>query len=858
MKKFLKKILTPPTFEDEQDAHRAYLLNIILWGFILIPIPYIVYIQIFEPALALPKWIQVFNSEVSNFFLLYLMRRGHIRFASILQITAFWLFITFTALLGAGVQSETYIFGYPLVISIAGLLLGARYAIGITGLSLLAGLWMVYQNSLGNIIVAEMSSALYVWFTSCIVFSIIAVLRYLSSQALNKALNRARINEEKHRLISNVSTDYTFESVVNEKGVAQTLWIAGPYENMTGYTLEEYFSNGGWHASIHPDDKEKDATDMQSLLRNEDVVGSEIRIIAKNGDVRWERIFAHPIWDEKENRLVGIVGAAQDITPQKIAEQNLRESLLQQMAILNNIPDAAWMKDKEGRYIAFNEQFTKLIDLNEFDIVGKTDFDISPPHLAEFYRTTDLQVMESKKRIIIEEELTDIAGNIFWVETAKTPIYNSAGDVVGTTGISHNITNRKNAEIKEQQRRTVLEKVIKLGQQVTEVGDFESTLKKIWQYIRYELDFDRMAIFLYNHENQSMDSTYGTNDLGEMVKNVGMSIPLVKDTAFMYVLEKPERLYLTNEFDVQHHIPEGNEMYGVKDYAAVAAYAGDKPVAIICVDQKISRRKISDEQLEGLRLFAGYAGLAIENARLNDALQHELTQKQTLIGELESKNTELERFTYTVSHDLKSPLVTITGFLSYLEKAARSGNFTKFKQDVERIHQAVDKMQNLLKDLLELSRIGRIMNDPVEITLNEVVQESISLVYGNIKAKNVKIEFANNDYKIFGDKIRLIEVFQNLIENAIKFMGEQTSPLIYIGSIVKPNKPIIFFVQDNGIGIEPKYLERIFGLFNKLDTDTKGAGIGLTLVKRIIEVHGGRIWVESELGKGSTFYFTLA
>lgn len=233
-------------------------------------------------------------------------------------------------------------------------------------------------------------------------------------------------------------------------------------------------------------------------------------------------------------------------------------------------------------------------------------------------------------------------------------------------------------------------------------------------------------------------------------------------------------------------------------------------------------------------------------------------ERETLIKELEAKNTELERFTYTVSHDLKSPLVTITGFLNYLEKSARAGDFDKFNQDLKRIHQAVEKMQTLLKDLLELSRIGRMMNDPVETSFGEIVREALAIVEGNIKSNNVKIEFADKNHKVFGDKIRLVEVLQNLIENAIKFMGDQPNPVIRIGSIVDSNRPITYFVQDNGIGIDPQFIDRIFGLFNKLDTDSPGSGIGLTLVKRIVEVHGGKIWVESEIGKGSTFYFTLA
>lgn len=299
-------------------------------------------------------------------------------------------------------------------------------------------------------------------------------------------------------------------------------------------------------------------------------------------------------------------------------------------------------------------------------------------------------------------------------------------------------------------------------------------------------------------------------------------------------------------------------MSGVKDFAAVAAWAGEKPVAVICVDNVVTGRPITEEQLEALRLFAGYAGLAIENARLNSALQNELSQRKNFIVELEAKNAELERFTYTVSHDLKSPLVTIKGFLGYLERDAQEGNFEKFRHDVQRIEAAVVKMQNLLKDLLELSRIGRLMNTPVEVKFHEIVKDALEIVHGQIQAKNILIEFHNNNTTIKCDRVRVVEVMQNLIDNAIKFMGDQPKPRIEIGTFNNTMNENVFYVTDNGIGIAPEFQDKIFGLFDKLNIDSDGTGIGLALVKRIIEVHGGRIWVESQVGSGTTFYFTLS
>jgi signal transduction histidine kinase len=256
--------------------------------------------------------------------------------------------------------------------------------------------------------------------------------------------------------------------------------------------------------------------------------------------------------------------------------------------------------------------------------------------------------------------------------------------------------------------------------------------------------------------------------------------------------------------------------------------------------------------------YASQVAIAFENARLFSDLQSELSARKLLISELESKNAELERFTYTVSHDLKSPLFTIRGFLGYLEQDALSGDQTRLKSDIQRITDATDKMQRLLNELLELSRIGRLQNESTSFSLAELAHEAVELVHGRITARGVTVRIAPDLPMIYGDRPRLVEVLQNLLDNAAKFMGHQTDPCVEIG-VTDETEPggAVCYVLDNGMGIAPEHFDRVFGLFNKLDPKTDGTGIGLALVKRIIEVHGGRIWVESEVGKGSTFFFTL-
>ncbi len=226
--------------------------------------------------------------------------------------------------------------------------------------------------------------------------------------------------------------------------------------------------------------------------------------------------------------------------------------------------------------------------------------------------------------------------------------------------------------------------------------------------------------------------------------------------------------------------------------------------------------------------------------------------------ELQDKNAELERFTYTVSHDLKSPLITIKGFAGALLHDVIAGRHQRLESDLKRIADAADKMGGLLGNLLELSRIGRIMNPPSDVNLVELAQEVIGLLAGTIAEHKVEVEIKTDLPMIYGDQRRLAQVLQNLIENAVKFMGNQPSPRIVIGTR-KDQEEQVIYVQDNGIGVDPSYHQTVFGLFNKLDTGTQGTGIGLALVRRIVEIHGGKVWVESQgKGFGSTFCFTLS
>jgi signal transduction histidine kinase len=253
-----------------------------------------------------------------------------------------------------------------------------------------------------------------------------------------------------------------------------------------------------------------------------------------------------------------------------------------------------------------------------------------------------------------------------------------------------------------------------------------------------------------------------------------------------------------------------------------------------------------------------------ELSQTNETLRAEIVERKQAerareksIVELEKRNAELERITYVLSHELKAPLITMRGFLGHLENDAIAGNMVRFKSDLSRITNATEKMNRMIIELIDLSRIGYTMNTMEKVIFDSLVRDVAQLMEGQFSNHKIRISVQEVLSIVYGDRQRLREVIQILLDNATKFMGNQSDPMIAIGERGEEDGKPIFFVRDNGMGIAPEYHERVFGLFNKLDGNSEGTGVGLTLVKRIIEIHGGRIWVESELGKGATFYFTL-
>jgi len=225
-------------------------------------------------------------------------------------------------------------------------------------------------------------------------------------------------------------------------------------------------------------------------------------------------------------------------------------------------------------------------------------------------------------------------------------------------------------------------------------------------------------------------------------------------------------------------------------------------------------------------------------------------------AQLEMANSELESFSYSISHDLKAPLRAMVSFSELLQERYAKLLDEDGKLYLNTINENGQTLSNMVDKLLEFSRLGRQDIQKTNVNMNSLVEKSVNEINYVVK-HHAKINI-NPVEPISGDPVLLSLVWNNLISNAVKYSGKMENPVIDIGCIVKKGE-IVYYVKDNGAGLNMEYADKLFGVFRRLhsQTDFEGIGIGLAIVKRIVTRHGGKVWVESEVSKGATFYFSL-
>ncbi len=536
------------------------------------------------------------------------------------------------------------------------------------------------------------------------------------------------------------------------------------------------------------------------------------------GTRRWMETHAVPMKNEQGD-IISLLGITRDITERKKAEESVRHSEEKNRLIMNSALDAIICIDVNGNVIFWNPQAEKIFGWLQNEIMGQKLSDyIIPVNLRtrhdngmnHYMKTGEAKLINS----IVELSAINKKGDIFPVELTVIPIKQGVEEFF--CAFIRDITERKKAEVSILQSNERFEKVT------------QATNDAIW-------DWDIVNDNLYRGNGFNTLFGYDVN------KNIqaenfwqdkfhSEDLSLIKES-LQKVIEDPTATHWQQEYRITKN---AGKTATVIDRGIIIRSHTGKAIRMVGAMTDITYRKEYEDSLK----------------QLNESLEQHAQ-------ELAASNKELEQFAYVASHDLQEPLRMVTSFLSQLEKKYGDTIDDKGKQYIYFAVDGAKRMRQIILDLLEFSRVGRLENEAEQVNINELVTDVISLYTIQIQESNASIEVENLPV-INTHKTPLSQVFQNLIGNALKYRHNEKAPLIKISCNETPGY-WMFSIKDNGIGIDKEYFEKIFIIFQRLHNKEQytGTGIGLAVVKKIINNLDGKIWVESEEGKGTVFYFTL-
>ncbi|HEX5337754.1 MAG TPA: PAS domain S-box protein [Gallionella sp.] len=518
--------------------------------------------------------------------------------------------------------------------------------------------------------------------------------------------------------------------------------------------------------------------------------------------------------------------------------------------LVNTIPDFIWLKDVGGVYLACNPAFERFVG-EDTKIVGKTDFDLLPREQADAARANDRLAITAGGPRTSAEWLPAPDGQPVLMETTKAPMFDQQGALIGVLGIARDITAHYRANEQLRAAKAETERLLAESNQAKlalQAALEDSTAAKA----RYVALFGSIADAVYVHEILE-DGTLGkfleVNEVACRLTGyareelLGMT-PYQLDAPDSGVEPKQviQRLRDGASFSFEQvHLGKDGRRIPVEIHAQQLMLNG-RPT-VISIARDIMERKLAEQKLN----------------RLNEELERRVQQRT---AQLEDSNKELEAFSYSVSHDLRAPLRSIAGFIELLRKHNYASIDDKGRHYMDVISASAVQMGRLIEDILTFSRIGRTGMTMSRVRLDEVLAEVQDTLHSQIEGRSIEWKIGPLP-EVDGERTMLSLVLLNLLSNALKFTQTRETAIIEIGqtesSQTENNGEIVCYVRDNGVGFDMQYANKLFGLFQRLHPQEQfeGTGVGLANVQRIIQRHGGRVWAESKVDEGATFYFAL-
>lgn len=630
------------------------------------------------------------------------------------------------------------------------------------------------------------------------------------NNSLNEFNQKLEQSEKLFRAMIEKDTD--MKTLATPEG--KVFYASPSITKILGYGNEEFITTPVFEL-IHPDDVSGFIEAVTNIVQTPGkFFYRQHRLKHKNGTWIWcEGTITNML---HEPAVAALVSNFRDITERKQAEENIRTTLKEVSDYKYALDESSIVAvtDQRGVIKYVNDNFCKISKYSRDELIGQDHRIInSGYHPKEFIRNLWVTIAKGK---IWKGELKNKAkdGTIYWVDTTIIPFLNGEGKPYQYVAIRADITERKETEQALNESQQLLSAIIDNSTAVIYVKNLQG------QYI---LVNRRFAELFHVH----MDDILGKTDYD--------IFPKEQADAFR---EMDMRTATADHALTEEELaPHDDGLHSYISVKSTLRHTNGKPYAIFGISTDITDLKKAQ----------------LEVQKLNEELEQKVIDRT---AELQSANKELESFTYSVSHDLRSPLRIIDGYADilttdYKDKLDEEGNRT-----LNIVKTNARRMGQLIDDLLNLSHTGRkelvVHLTDMDKLVKAVMEEQLSLTSNTVTVTIGKLEPAPCDSSL------LRQVWINLITNAIKYSGKQEKPEIQISSL-RNKKEVVYSIQDNGVGFDMKYAEKLFGVFQRLHkiTEFEGTGIGLALVHRILVRHRGKIWAESEPGKGAIFYFSL-
>ncbi|MBI5557100.1 MAG: PAS domain S-box protein [Deltaproteobacteria bacterium] len=634
--------------------------------------------------------------------------------------------------------------------------------------------------------------------------------------------------------------------------------------DILGYSREELLQKT-LREITHPEDLEEDNAQASRLACGRiDHYSMEKRYLHKDGHIIWTNLTCSMQLDDEGNPLY-FINVVEDIGWRKRVEQALKESEEKFRLLADSIKDVIWMS---------SPGVEKMIYINPAyeAIWGRTceSLYISPASFAEAIHPDDMELMadafqqHAAGKWHFNYRIVRPDGTVRWIEDAGSPIYDEKGDIVRMVGVARDVTERKQAEQAREKYLLRLNGLLGISASVLSARSTQDMLQKV---IDAAVELTDAIYGTSGHGFREGSFQIGATSRSAEASPCppGNLFVVEKGGVYQELIDANRSLRLTDEQLRKHPrwqgLPAG---HAPLDGLLGVSLTGrdDKARGMIMVTcKKEGEFSLEDEIL--LRQLASLASLGLQHIEAREqaeqkALEADLGRKRLieLTGELERSNKDLQQFAYIASHDLQEPLRTVAGFVQLLSKRYRGKLDEKADSFIDFAVDGTTYMQKLLNDLLAYSRVGGGELQLQPLALKTCVERAVMNLKKSIDDNGATIE-CDTMPTVFADEMQMVQLLQNLIGNAVKFRGQEP-PHIQISAEATGHEWLIR-IRDNGIGIDPQHHDRIFLMFKRLHRrgEYPGTGIGLALCKKIVERHGGRMWVEPAPEKGTAFYISL-